>query len=53
MDGPSFQLSQGDAVAWLRMRPSESVDLLIHRWRGRTSAEILGRRGSIDVIIHA
>jgi len=32
---------------------TESVDLLVHRWRGRTSAEVLGRRGSIDVIIHA
>ncbi len=31
----------------------ESVDLLVHRWRGRTSAELLGRRGTIDVIIHA
>ncbi len=31
----------------------DSVDLLFHRWRGRTSAELLGRRGSIDVIIHA
>jgi len=31
----------------------ETVDLLVHRWRGRTSAEILGRRGTIDVIIHA
>ena len=31
---------------------SDSVDLLVHRWRGRTSAELLGRRGSIDVIIH-
>jgi glycogen debranching enzyme len=31
----------------------DSVDLLIHRWRGRTSAELLGRRGSIDVLIHA
>jgi glycogen debranching enzyme len=31
----------------------DSVDLLVHRWRGRTSAELLGRRGSIDVIIHA
>ncbi len=31
----------------------ETVDLLVHRWRGRTSAEVLGRRGSIDVIIHA
>ena len=30
----------------------DSVDLLVHRWRGRTSAELLGRRGSIDVIIH-
>jgi len=29
MDGPTFQLSQGDAVAWLRTRPAESVDLLI------------------------
>lgn len=29
MDGPTFQLSQGDAVAWLRARPSESIDLLI------------------------
>ena len=31
----------------------DSVDLLVHRWRGRTSAELLGRRGSTDVIIHA
>ena len=31
----------------------DSVDLLVHRWRGRTSAELLARRGSIDVIIHA
>jgi len=31
----------------------DSVDLLVHRWRGRTSAELLGRRGSIDVVIHA
>jgi site-specific DNA-methyltransferase (adenine-specific) len=29
MDGPTFQLSRGDAVAWLRTRPSESIDLLI------------------------
>lgn len=29
MDGPTFQLSRGDAVAWLRTRPAESVDLLI------------------------
>src|SRR5690606_7271265 len=29
MDGPTFQLSQGDAVAWLRARPAESIDLLI------------------------
>jgi glycogen debranching enzyme len=31
----------------------DSVDILFHRWRGRTSAELLGRRGSIDVVIHA
>jgi glycogen debranching enzyme len=31
----------------------DSVDLLVHRWRGRTSAELLGRRGSIEVVIHA
>jgi glycogen debranching enzyme len=31
----------------------DSVDLLVHRWRGRTSAELLGRRGTIDVVIHA
>jgi glycogen debranching enzyme len=30
----------------------DSVDLLVHRWRGRTSAELLNRRGDIDVIIH-
>ena len=30
----------------------DSVDLLVHRWRGRTSAELLGRRGTIEVIIH-
>jgi hypothetical protein len=30
-----------------------SVDLLVHRWRGRTSAELLDRRGSLDVVIHA
>jgi glycogen debranching enzyme len=30
------------------------VDLLVHRWRGRTSAELLGQRGAaIDVLIHA
>jgi DNA modification methylase len=29
MDGPTFQLSQDDAVAWLRARPSESADLII------------------------
>ncbi len=29
MDGPTFQLSRGDAVAWLRARPSDSIDLLI------------------------
>ncbi len=31
---------------------NDSVDLLVHRWRGHTSAEVLGRRGSIEVIIH-
>ena len=30
----------------------DSVDLLVHRWRGRTSAELLGRRGTIEVVIH-
>ncbi|MEA2619724.1 MAG: hypothetical protein QOC97_497 [Chloroflexota bacterium] len=30
----------------------DSVDLLVHRWRGGTSAEVLGRRGSIEVVIH-
>jgi glycogen debranching enzyme len=30
----------------------DSVDLLVHRWRGRTSAELLGRHGSIEVVIH-
>jgi len=29
MDGPTYQLSRGDAVAWLRTMPSESVDLLV------------------------
>jgi site-specific DNA-methyltransferase (adenine-specific) len=29
MDQPTFQLTQGDAVAWLRTLPSASVDLLI------------------------
>jgi site-specific DNA-methyltransferase (adenine-specific) len=29
MDGPTFQLSRGDAVAWLRTQPSESIDLLV------------------------
>jgi DNA modification methylase len=29
MDKPSFQLTQGDAVAWLRTLPAASVDLLI------------------------
>ena len=29
MDGPSFHLSQTDAVAWLRTLPSESVDLVV------------------------
>ena len=31
----------------------DSVDLLVHRWRGRTSAELIGRRGTTEVIIHA
>ena len=30
-----------------------SVDLLVHRWRGTTSAELLDRRGAVDVVIHA
>jgi glycogen debranching enzyme len=30
-----------------------SVDLLVHRWRGRTSAELLDRHGIVDVLIHA
>ncbi len=30
-----------------------SVDLLVHRWRGRTSAELLDRRGALDIVIHA
>jgi DNA modification methylase len=29
MDGPSFHLAQGDAVAWLRALPSESIDLVV------------------------
>jgi DNA modification methylase len=29
MEKPSFQLTQGDAVAWLRTLPAASVDLLI------------------------
>ncbi len=29
MDGPTFHLTQGDAVAWLRALPPESVDLVI------------------------
>ena len=30
-----------------------SVDLLVHSWRGRTSAELIDRRGPIHVLIHA
>ncbi len=30
-----------------------SVDLLVYRWRGRTSAELLDRRGDLDIVIHA
>ncbi|HEU0033734.1 MAG TPA: DNA methyltransferase [Kofleriaceae bacterium] len=29
MDAPTFHLSQGDAVAWLRALPSESIDLIV------------------------
>jgi DNA modification methylase len=29
MDGPTFHLTQGDAVAWLRALPSESIDLVV------------------------
>jgi site-specific DNA-methyltransferase (adenine-specific) len=29
MDGATFQLSRGDAVAWLRAQPSESIDLIV------------------------
>ncbi|MGH2407025.1 MAG: amylo-alpha-1,6-glucosidase [Candidatus Limnocylindrales bacterium] len=28
------------------------VDLLFHRWRGLTSAEVLRKTGSLDVVIH-
>jgi glycogen debranching enzyme len=30
----------------------DSVDLLVHRWRGGTSAEVLDRNGPIEVVIH-
>lgn len=30
----------------------DSVDLLVHRWRGGTSAEVLGRTGPLEVVIH-
>ncbi|MBI2777771.1 MAG: amylo-alpha-1,6-glucosidase [Chloroflexi bacterium] len=30
---------------------SETVDLLFHRWRGTTSAEVLRRSGSLEVVI--
>ncbi len=29
MDGPTFHLSQGDAVTWLRTLPSDSIDLVV------------------------
>ncbi len=29
-----------------------SVDLLFHRWRGTTSAEVLGRSGDVEVVVH-
>jgi site-specific DNA-methyltransferase (adenine-specific) len=29
MDGPTFHLSRGDAVAWLRALPAESIDLVV------------------------
>jgi site-specific DNA-methyltransferase (adenine-specific) len=29
MDGPTFHLTRGDAVAWLRSLPSESIDLVV------------------------
>lgn len=29
MDGPTFHLSRGDAVAWLRSLPSDSIDLVV------------------------
>jgi hypothetical protein len=28
-----------------------SVDLLVHNWRGTTSAEVLARRGPLDVTV--
>ena len=31
---------------------ADSVDLLVHRWRGGTSAEVLGRTGPLEVVIH-
>jgi glycogen debranching enzyme len=31
----------------------DSVDLLVHRFRGRTSAELIDRRGDVEVVIHA
>jgi glycogen debranching enzyme len=30
---------------------SSSVDLLVHNWRGTTSAEVLARRGQLDVTV--
>ncbi len=29
-----------------------SVDLLFHRWRGTTSAEVLRRTGDVEVVVH-
>jgi glycogen debranching enzyme len=51
-------LDQPDLPAWLGRVTvrnlhvgSQTVDLLFHRWRGTTSAEVLRRSGDLDLII--
>jgi hypothetical protein len=58
-DRRELELYRPNLPTWLgkvtvnRLRVGEaSVDLLFHRWRGTTSAEVLGKRGELAITIH-
>jgi hypothetical protein len=58
-DRAELELSHPHLPGWLgRVSLSDlrvgdaSVDILFHRWRGTTSAEVLHKVGRLDVTIH-